>query len=89
MTFEEVLSKEFEIKNGKIYLRNGDYTWFDARRLGFGEPIEYYIDGPGVYSRYFIKQDAYKDWYIYDHHNSYTPIKKLKHLGGENWRSWF
>ena len=86
MKFEEVLSNDFEIRNGKIYIRNGDYTWFDARRFGFGEPIEYYIDGPGVYSRYFIKQDAYKDWYVYD---GYSPIKKLKHLGGENWNSWF
>ena len=35
MTFEEVLQKDFEIRNGKIYIRNGDYTWFDARRFWF------------------------------------------------------
>ncbi len=84
MTFEEVLSKDFDIRNGKIYIRNGDYTWFDARRFGFGSVLEYYIDN--TYNRYFIKQDAYNEWYIFD---GYSPIKKLKHLGGENWVSYF
>lgn len=86
MTFTELLRKDFEIKGGKIYIKNGDYTWFDVRRFGWGEPKEYYIEGAGIYSKYYIKQDAYNDWYIYD---GYSPIKKLNYLGGETWLSYF
>lgn len=84
MTFEEVLKKDFEIRNGRINERNSSFTGYELRKFGWGAP-EYQIIGIGQYGEYSIKQDAYKDWYIY---KGYSPVMQVYYLGGENWNSY-
>ena len=84
MTFEELISKGFQIENGKFYTREFEYTGFELSPFGFGEPIQYVVRGIGIENEYRILQDAYGNWYL---RKNYSMIKRLYHQGEKNWKS--
>ena len=85
MRFEDLIKKDFEIKDGKFYERNGSYTGFYIQRAAWSND-KYIISGDYSASDYSITTAQWSNnWYLY---KGYSEVCRLYHRGGENWTSY-
>ena len=85
MSFEEVISKDFQIIDKKFYTRFRDYTGYEIEQFGWGQPVQFKVRGLNLDCEYMVLQDFYGDWIL---RKNYTPIKQLNYHGNGHWTSY-
>lgn len=81
----------FKLLNGKIYDKYGssvlEYN-ADIRAFGWGSPCnEYHFINYELSSYSIVKSPHYDEWYLKK--NGYTEVCRLRHLGGENFETYY
>lgn len=91
VNFEKLAMDGFKLLNGRIYDRYGaSVLEYDAgvREFGWGTPCSEYRFTNYDYNSYsIVKSVQYDEWYLKK--NGYTEICRLRHLGGENWETYY
>ena len=82
MNFADLINKDFEIRDGKFYEKNGSFTGFYIREAAW-IPGEYCICGDYSANDYTLKTEQWSNtWYL---HRGYSQVCRLVHRGGQNW----